>query len=171
MPLTKLERTTHVLLSIVCVAGLAAIARQQLFPRVPTRARPDLLGKRLAIPGLDLPKNSGLALVVAARSDCHFCEESLPFYHEVDRRRKIGRTPIPLFFVTTEPVERLRTFVEGADISPDGIVSVDFKAMGITGTPTLAVVDSAGIIKRAFYGRLTEVDVRDLLGIVEKASL
>lgn len=169
--MSKLERTTHVLLIVVCLAGLAAIARQQFFLRAPAHAGPELLGRRLAIPGLNLTKSPGLALVVAIRSDCHFCAESLPFYHEMDRRRKVGRAPVSLFFVSTEPVEKLRAFVEGADISPDGITSVDFRAIGVAATPTLALVDSAGVVRRAFYGKLTEHDRRDLLGIVEKAAL
>jgi hypothetical protein len=156
---------------VVCVVGLAAISRQQLFPGVPTRSRPELLGKRLAFPGLNLPQSPGLALVVAARSDCHFCADSLPFYHEVDRRRRVGPNPVPLFFVTSEPVEKLRAFRAEAGISPDGVISVHFRAMGVTATPTFVVVDSAGIIKRAFYGKLSDEDGRGLLGIVEKAAL
>lgn len=169
--LSKLERTTHVLLIVTCLAGLGALVRQQFFPRMPARPAPELLGNHLLVPGLNLPKNSSLALVVAISSDCHFCNESLPLYREVDRRRKAGRAPVGLFFISREPVERLRAFVEGAQISPDGIVSVDFRAIGIALTPTLAVVDSTGMVKRAFYGMLTGQNRRDLLAIVEKGSL
>ena len=48
---------------------------------------------------------------------------------------------------------------------------MDFRAIGVSGTPTLAVVDSAGIVKRAFYGKLTEQNGGDLLAMVEKAAL
>lgn len=171
--MSKLERTSHILLIVVSLAGLAVLVRQEFFPASlgPRRSGPELVGSRLAVPGMNLPKTPGLALVVAVRSDCHFCTESLPFYREVDRRRKIARVPVPLFFISTDPVERLRAFVEGAEISPDAIMSVDFRALGVAGTPTLAVIDSAGIVKRAFYGRLTERNAREVLAMVQKAAL
>ena len=171
MLLLKLERIAHISVIVVCLAGLTSLVRQEFFPKMQTRPGPELVGRRIAVPGLNLPKSSGLALVVAIRSDCHFCVESLPFYREVDRRRKAGRASVPLFFVSSEPAERLRAFIEGADISPDGTISVDFRAIGVSGTPTLAVVDSAGIVKRAFYGKLTEQNGGDLLAMVEKAAL
>jgi hypothetical protein len=79
--------------------------------------------------------------------------------------------PVSLFFVTSEPIESIRAFVEGANIAPDGMINVDFRAIGIAATPTLVIVDSAGIVKRAFYGKLTEQNSRELLAIVEKAAL
>lgn len=171
--MSKLERTTHISLIIVSLAGLAALVRHEFFQTssVPRRSGPELVGRRLAVPGMNLPKNPGLALVVAVNSDCHFCIESLPFYREVDRQRRIARTPVPLFFVSAEPVERLRAFVDGAELSPDGIISVDFRALGVSATPTLAVIDSAGIVKQAFYGKLSEQDARELLTVVNKAAL
>ena len=169
--MSKLERTTHVLLILVSVAGLAAIVRQQFFPRTPPRARPELLGRRLAVPGLSLPSGSGLAVVVAERSDCHFCVESLPFYREVDGRRKAGNSHLSLFFISTEPVEKQRAFLEEAGIHPDGIISLDFSEIGVAATPTLAVIDSKGTVKRVFYGKLTERDGHDFLAKIEGPTL
>ena len=171
--MSKLERTTHILLIIVSLAGLAALFRHEFFPAGsgPRRSGPVLVGRRLSVPGINLQQNPPLALVVAVRSDCHFCIESLPFYREVDRQRRIGRTPVPLFFVSTEPIERLRAFVDGAELSPDGIISVDFRTLGISATPTFAVVDSAGIVKQAFYGKLSEQDAQELLTVIKRAEL
>lgn len=86
--MSKIERTTHALLIVTCLAGITALARQEFFPRKPARSLPELLGKHLVVPGLNLPKEPGLALLVAIRSDCPFCEESLPLYRALDRQRK-----------------------------------------------------------------------------------
>ena len=171
--MSKLERTTHILLIIVSLAGLAVLIRHEFFPASLGRQYPvqELVGSRLAIPGIDLPKRSPVALVVAVRSDCHYCTESLPFYREVDRRHKMSGNTVPLFFISTDPIEKLRAFVEGADIFPDGILSVNFKAVGVAGTPTFVVIDSTGTVRRAFYGRLTERNAREVLSMAERASL
>jgi hypothetical protein len=111
--MSKLERTSHILLIMVSVAALAAIARQQFFPNSsPERSRPELVGRHLIVPGFALPRNPALAVVVAKRSDCRFCVESLPLYRNIDGRRKAGRVPVLLYVVSSEPLEVLRTFFE-----------------------------------------------------------
>ena len=164
----KLERAAYVLFILVCVAGLGALARQELFPRVPAPSTPNLVGRHLSIPGLQpQPKQSELSLVVVVRSDCHFCVESLPFYRELDRRHKIHPGQFSLYVVSNEPVEKLRAFVDNSSMSPDGIATVDFSNIGIPGTPTVAVIDKTGMVKRIFFGKLGDSASRELLALID----
>jgi hypothetical protein len=124
-----------------------------------------LVGQRLAIPALPVEK-SAISVVIAVRSDCVFCQKSLPYYRELDRLRKTARRPVSLFFVSSEPKESLRIFLANAGIFPDGIASAEFRDLGIAITPTLAVVGPEGIVTRAYFGTLSDQASGELLALV-----
>jgi len=160
----------HILLIVVCIAALAALVRQQFFPQSSRPSYPELTGKRIVIPGMDVPMSPGLAVVVAVRSDCKFCGDSLAFYREIENRRRASKNPIGFFFVSPEPTEKTVAFVRKTGVSADRVISVDFKNLGIALTPTLAIVDSDGLVKKAYYGKLTDKKETDLLTLVDNPA-
>ncbi len=52
--------------------------------------------------------------------------------------------------------EEGRQYLAGHGVSVDGVVQMSFPAIGITVTPTLALLDSSGRIVRAWTGRLSD---------------
>jgi hypothetical protein len=57
--------------------------------------------------------------------------------------------------VAQEPLDETRRFLDENHIQTSNVRSVPFATLGVSGTPTLLIVDSHGIVKRAFSGKLT----------------
>ena len=163
--MSKLEKVTHVSLIVVSLLATIVLVRQHFFPQTVSTHSTALVGKRFAISGLTLPRRP--AIVVAIRSDCQFCTASLPFYRQLGN----NRGSVPLFFLSSEPAEKLREFVDGAGITYDGIASADLRQAGISVTPAMAIIDSEGTVKQAFSGKLSEHDAKAVLALVNKEML
>jgi hypothetical protein len=110
------------------------------------------IGKRLALPGIDWEKNQR-TLVLALQTGCHFCSESSPFYQRIVKQRaRFGSTQIVA--VLPQTVDESREFLKKLGVTFDEIKQGSFGDIGVRGTPTLLLVNSAGIVTEAWRGKL-----------------
>lgn len=89
-------------------------------------------------------------LVMALSSSCHFCTESAPFYKRLAQNK--GQTR--MVAVLPQPLEGGRQYLEGLGVSVDEIRQFPLNKVGVSGTPTLLLVDSAGVVKKSWIGKL-----------------
>jgi len=110
------------------------------------------IGRKLTLPGIDWEKNER-TLVLALQTGCHFCSESGPFYQRMLKQRaRFGSTQVVAVF--PQPVEESREFLKNLGVTVDEIRQGSFKDIGVRGTPTLLLVNSAGIVTEAWRGKL-----------------
>jgi len=122
-------------------------------------------GDRLdPIAGLDLQK-SPRTLVMAVQSTCHFCSESMAFYRELSRKKSAA---IRLVVVAPDDLPKAKTYVTSNGFTPDGIVSSDLPSIRVTGTPTLLLVNPAGVIERVWMGKLSAAREKEVLAEVTR---
>lgn len=95
-------------------------------------------------------------VVAVVRSTCGYCTESMPFYREVARTRR-------LIVVTDEPAAMTGAWLGRYGVTAAQIVSVPGSTQVVPGTPTLFVVDERGRIVLREVGRLPEAKARQLL--------
>jgi hypothetical protein len=119
------------------------------------------------IAGLDLAR-SPRTLVMAVQSSCHFCSESMAFYRELSLNKSAG---VRLVVVAPDEPAAAKAYVDANRFTPDAILSADLPSIRVTGTPTLLLVNPAGVIERVWMGKLSaarEKEVRDVLAEVTR---
>jgi len=169
----KLERVAYICLIAVSLLAGGMLIEQRLDSRRPSAdASESLIGKNLKV-GNDPWNRSHLTVAIALSSRCHFCAESLPFYRQLtDTARKSGAQTMIL---SPDSGEDTKSFLAPEGVSPDFVVSTSFRQLGIRMTPTLMLVDSGGVVRRVFRGKLDAVEQDEVLALVrgrtEKADL
>lgn len=168
-----LDGATSLAVLAVCVLILAQAVRsynadiQPAAPPptvAPPAARP-VTGDRLEpIGGLDITA-SPRTLVLAIQSTCHFCSESMTFYRELARRTHPATR---LVVVAPDDPVVARQYVESHGFKPDAIATSDLARIHVGGTPTLLLVNNAGVIERVWMGKLAAEREKEVLAEVNR---
>jgi hypothetical protein len=56
-------------------------------------------------------------------------------------------------------------------IAVDHVTQSELNSLGIIGTPTVLIVDSHGVVQRAFLGKLVSRDEQEVLSILERGAV
>ena len=123
-------------------------------------ARPDALGARVGetlssrLHGVDWGGNHRtLILVLSTR--CHFCSDSALFYRRVcdktERKFKIVA-------VLPEPIKDAREYLNREGVRVDQVEHLSLDALGVSGTPTMLMVDDRGVGMKSWVGKLSGSD-------------
>jgi hypothetical protein len=158
--LTKFARTIEVLanFAIIGIAILIGVLLVKTYWRtapVPTAQAPStpIVGTKPAVLGVDWQKN-GRTLLLVLQKNCHFCTDSALFYQRLTRELA-GHDGLRLVAVLPQQVEEGRQYLNGLGVTIDEVRQVSPANLGVSGTPTLVLVDSAGVATDAWVGKLT----------------
>lgn len=151
---SKLEKATNVAIIITCIVFSSFVILDR---RTRTRhlSRPDLAlgpGDRLGeIAGLDLDR-SETTVLLAVKSTCKFCTESMPFYRDLVRRRDPQRTRI--VGLTPESSEAGSEYFRRYGVVVDEVLSIAPGDLRIRATPTMILVSRSGEVLAAAVGKV-----------------
>jgi thioredoxin-related protein len=138
------------LLSIVLVRGyLLTKSSPPVLDREAAGSSEIHVGQALALPDVDWAKN-GQTLILALSTTCHFCTESGPFYQRVAKERAGTR----LIALMPQSVEESRQYLNKLGIEVSEVRQSQTGALGVTGTPTLILVNNEGAVINSWVGRL-----------------
>jgi len=91
-------------------------------------------------------------LVLALSTACHFCSESADFYRSlVPSATNAG---VQVVAVLPQPIPDGRTYLEKLGVTVPEIFQSSLDSIGVSGTPTLLVLDQQGRIQKAWVGKL-----------------
>ncbi len=90
-------------------------------------------------------------LLLGLSSSCHFCTESAPFYREL----LLKGASIRLVAVMPQTPDEGRKYLSNLGIHLDDVRQVSLDTLGITGTPTLILVNAKGVVTDVWQGKLT----------------
>jgi hypothetical protein len=166
-------------LAIIAVAilGCALLTKQLRSAPVPPRPQAAVrpaertapeVGARVSVEGIDWSRRER-TLVLVLSTTCHFCTESAPFYRRVASEAKRHGT-VGLLAVFPQTREEAKPYLEQLGVTVDAVVQAPVVSVGTRGTPTLVLVDSHGVIKRTWVGRLAPEGESQVLDAV-KATL
>jgi thioredoxin-related protein len=170
---SSLDNAANIAIILACAALLAMVAnyfyqRTAFFHPQAAPAAAAKKGETLKALQAVLPAGTERALVVAVAPGCHYCDESLPFYKQLIEQRNQQGSPVK--FIAAVPGEEEKgpesTKFAGAGVTPDQMVSVDFKAIKVPGTPTLMLVDNQGKILGVWIGKLDADGEKDVLALL-----
>ena len=169
--MTRLEKVTHgFLIGVCCLAG-GLLIEQRFFPPSEADAVPPrgLVGREVKLPGADW-QAAPYSVLMQLSSTCHFCNESMPFYKQLMAARQAQGTKMPVIVASSDAVAVMRQHLEDQQVVVDKVLHSRMDSFG-TGTPTIYIVDSKGLVKRAFVGKLDPSGEKELLSIIERGKV
>jgi hypothetical protein len=169
--MTKLETTTHVfVIGLCCLAG-GLLIEQRFFPPADSgnEQTRDLVGQEVKLPGADW-QAAPISVLLQISSTCQFCNESMPFYKQMMATRQAQAAKVPVIVVSRDAVDVMRKHLEEKQVVVDKVLHSRLESLG-TFTPTIYIVDSKGLVKRAFVGELDPSGEKELLSIIERGKV
>jgi thiol-disulfide isomerase/thioredoxin len=169
--MTKLETVTHVFLIGVCCLAGGLLIEQRFFssPEAETVSPRDLVGREVQLPGADW-QAAPFTVLLQISSTCHFCNESMPFYRQLVAARQNQAAKVPVIVASGDAVAVIRKHLEDQQVVVDKVLHSRLASFG-TGTPTVFIVDSKGLVRRVFMGKLDSSGEKELLSIMERGKV
>jgi thiol-disulfide isomerase/thioredoxin len=163
-----LDKIANVSIIVAVAVFLVVTVHREFFkpaaPMSPDRTGKALVGKTLAVPGLQFPRPHNVILL-AVSTQCHFCKDSLPFYKELAAKAQ-GKADI-VAVLPQQPPEA-QAFFKQADVAVSQVISAGLGSEGVTGTPTLILIDATGKVEAVWVGKL---DVQQQQEVLSRAAL
>ena len=110
------------------------------------------VGSKVSQLDIDWSKSNKNLLLVLSTS-CHYCTESAPFYKRLVQERT-QRGTFSLTAVLPQPVSDGQKYLNGLGVDINDIKQLSAGAIRIRGTPTLLLVDEAGVVTEEWLGKL-----------------
>jgi hypothetical protein len=153
----KIETTANVATIIVAVLLSTVLIKLYVLPgraesKAPVVSAPEVVrGKNLdgRLLGVDWAKNHR-TLVLAISTTCHFCNESVPFFRTLGPAGK----DVKMLAVLPQPVNEARQYLSTAGVRVDDVRQAPLNTLGVRGTPTLLLVNDAGVVTDVWVGKL-----------------
>ena len=123
----KIETLANVAIIVAALVFSATVVREKwLAQRVPTpTAQTDsrLRGTDLHISGVKWD-NADKTLVMALSTQCHFCQESVPFYKELTAAPAVKSKRVMVLTIFPQPQDEAESFVKASEIRADRVLSM-----------------------------------------------
>lgn len=171
----RLEVITNLAVLLVCLMALVALLRVGATARLSSsRRQPSQLS--VLEQGQVFHAASALhitgrpALIVALNTNCHFCAESLPFYRQLKEEPRDATAP-PVIMIFPNSRSEVKAFLRGLDSDPLSVFAEqDFAGFGISGTPTVVLLNANGVIRRVWTGKLSADEEQEIMNIAGLAA-
>jgi hypothetical protein len=122
-------------------------------------------GTKLSVPGVDWGESSQ-TIVLALSNKCHFCTESAPFYQRL-AQELAARKDVRLVAVLPQEAGEAKKYLEQLGVQIEQVSQASLGSIGVAGTPTLVIVDKAGVVKQSWMGRLSPEKESEVLSRVK----
>lgn len=173
----KIELVANIAIIVVACLLAVVLVKDLLVAKSPNRAGDPIkpsetiegpkikIGNKLAITDTQLPKSSQ-TLVLGISSSCHFCTDSAAFYKKLSAIKANNR----LIAVLPQSVEDGQRYLRKLGISVDEVRQLQLDTIGIEGTPTLILLDDAGVVRNSWVGKLPPEQERVVLEAFSKVG-
>ena len=150
----RLMDVTILVLALVFVGRLGVERLRPVIRAATTdRLRPIEPGRSLHIPGISWTETRR-HVVLYLSTKCHACEASIPLYKELSARLR-ERSEVSLIFVSAESDATVRAWANKHQIQPTQVVQLGAAgSRHFYATPTLLIVNDAGMVTDTHVGRL-----------------
>lgn len=154
---TTVETVSNVALILVSVVFLAMLASAYISKPGAEQLKTGLQrGQKFAdFPHVDY-QNSENTLLLFLNTECEYCRTSFPFYQQLIEARRLrgGNTRIVSVFPNSS--EEAAQYMKRNQLPVEVVASVNFNEINLTGTPTMVLLDRAGVVKDFWVGKIPE---------------
>jgi hypothetical protein len=130
--------------------------------------RAGLVGQTLApLPGYSwssYPKT----LVIAIRKGCPYCDASLPFYRRLGEQERSNVLRAHVLLVMPNDASSGSRYLSKDNVEVQEIFGQGLGALRVSGTPTVLLLDSSGVIERAWVGQLPPKGEKEVMSAAEE---
>ena len=152
----RVELVANVAIILVAIALVVVLAKRFIFNAGNENQANETIqsnvGAKLSQPDIDWSKsNKNLILILS--NTCRFCTESAPFY----KRLVQEQTQRGTFYLTAlfpQPVSDGQKYLHELGVDINEIKQLSPGAIRIRGTPTVLLVNSAGVVTEEWLGKL-----------------
>lgn len=117
------------------------------------------------VSSLDIDWNQHVqTLILVLSRNCRFCTESAPFYRRLSQSK--GNTH--LVALLPQSVEEGREYLVNQGVLVDEVKHSSLEKIGVSGTPTLVLVDTSGVVKNFWLGKLSPEQEAIVLSLLAK---
>lgn len=109
-------------------------------------------GTKISLPDVDWGKNHQTMLLVLAQG-CHYCADSAPFYQKLLRETE-QRGQVKLMAVFPPGSSDGKKYLNDLGVPIKEVKMASLDSIGITGTPSLILVNSEGVVTNVWLGQL-----------------
>ncbi|MGA3325449.1 MAG: redoxin family protein [Terriglobia bacterium] len=164
----KLENLANLATILVSLVLSVVLIKVFLLPQSRPAAIPTGPGVGMSLkqslPDVDWAKNKR-TLVLAISTQCHFCTESAPFFQRLQKERP---EDFKLVAVMPQAADESRKYLEGEGVHVDDVKQATLSTIGVTGTPTLLLVDNTGTVANVWQGKLQPDQEGGVLAVLKK---
>ena len=155
--------------NLAMVVACAVIVMVALLGRSPLESPNDhrgpwMPGQASPIRLLSVDSAATKHLVVVLSSRCKFCTQEMPFYRALQERESRSKT-FTLQFVGVENAKTLSAYLRDHELDPGKSMIVP-SIPGLTGTPSLLLLDANQKVLRSWQGVLTGSQKDELLKLL-----
>jgi thiol-disulfide isomerase/thioredoxin len=130
----------------------------------PDRAIP---GTRLALPeAFDFTAHDR-TLILAIQEDCSYCESSMPFYKNLAAKVGGGCAEYGVVAVLPNPPAAADALLRDYELEIPRLANISLVSLGVTGTPTLVLVDGKGTVLDVWVGQLSRDGEQEVLASID----
>jgi thioredoxin-related protein len=150
----RLELLANIAIILVAISLMAVLAKRYIFTsgNQTSEQIQSNVGTKVSQLDIDWSKSDKNLLLVLSNT-CHFCTESAPFYQRLVQERT-QRDTFRLAAVLPQPVNEGRSYLNGLGVNINEVKQLSPSAIRIRGTPTLLLVNSAGVVTDEWLGKL-----------------
>ncbi len=167
---SKLENLANLATILVSVVLSVVLIKVFLLPQsrpMANRAESRVgMSLKESLPDVDWAKNKR-TLVLAVSTQCHFCTESAPFFQRIQKEKA---EDLKLVAVLPQAPDESRKYLEGEGVHVDDVKQATLSAIGVTGTPTMLLVDGKGTVAKVWAGKLQPDQEGGVLAVLKKNS-
>jgi hypothetical protein len=156
---TKLEQTANIATIAIGVVICLFLVQQYRAPQQqsPSLASPLKKGDRLADTFPVKFSDANTTVLIAAKTDCPACNQSLGFYRSLIAERNRQKANVQFVLLSLDSDTEIVRHMASEEIRPDVILPVSReKFVELRVVPTLIVTDSAGKIQQSITGFLEQ---------------
>ena len=147
----RIELVANVcIIAVTLVICGALVKRFLLKPATASEVSGVAVGTKISLSDVDWAKN-GKTLLLVLSTNCKFCSKSAPFY----QRLLIKTESTKLVAVLPQNVEQSKEYLKALNVPIGDIKQGVPAAIGVRATPTLILVNSAGLVTDSWVGQLS----------------
>jgi thioredoxin-related protein len=157
----KIELVANIAIILVAISLVVVLVKRFVFtPRTENTTQSNV-GNKLSQPDIDWTKTDKNVVLMLSNT-CHFCTESAPFYKRLVQEQT-QRGTFRLTAVLPQPVSDGQKYLNGLGIEINEIKQLTPGAIRIQGTPTILLVNNAGVVTQEWLGKLTTEEENEVL--------
>lgn len=159
----KIEMLANVaIVTVALLIGVVVVKQYFFAAAAKATVKGVAAGTKISLPDVDWEKNHQTMLLVLAQG-CHYCSDSAPFYQKLLRETE-RRGQVKLMAVFPQGSSDGKEYLNGLGLPIKEVKMASLDAIGITGTPSLILVNSEGVVTDVWFGQLPPEKESEVLG-------